>query len=277
MAHSNLLRLIESLRCRLDAGDEMVWERSNDQEFVLRLASPPMAITLQEDTSVDPPKLTVKAESTQPDTPEADRLIADEFLSDQEGYFDVQTLLDSAKQRFASISELLERGAQLLEAESGPVGAVEQPVASAEKEEHSEAKKAEWAKSVTGETVTPPVVPIEEPELVPASEDQTTRFFERIKGNWKRHHEQGFDELAIDELGDVYYRFTEQGQTVSKSPKPAFRLVLISCTPDLAKVEISREAVNGTMRQIEVLRIGETEMIGHAKHDHQLLQYRSVP
>ncbi|MDB5386005.1 MAG: hypothetical protein JWM11_1651, partial [Planctomycetaceae bacterium] len=64
MAHSSLLRLIESLRSRLDAGDEMVWERSGDSGFSLRLPSPAITITVSADEAVEPPILTVTAEST---------------------------------------------------------------------------------------------------------------------------------------------------------------------------------------------------------------------
>jgi ketosteroid isomerase-like protein len=282
MAQASLLRLIESLRSRLDAGDEMIWERSEGEGFVLRLATPPIAITVIEDDAVEPPKFTVTAkaaESADNDANSEERLVSTEFLPDSEGYADVRALCDSAKSRFASISELLEQGANMLEADSGPIGGAEISSEPVEDEDVSEADTTEWAKAVTGDADTAAVVEptTDEPELVSPTEEQVKSFFERIKGNWKRHHEQGFDELAIDGLGDVYYRFTEQGKTVSKSPKPAFRLVLLACTPELSKVELSREAVNGTMRQIEVLRISENEMVGHAKHDHQLLQYRFMP
>jgi ketosteroid isomerase-like protein len=282
MAQASLLRLIESLRSRLDAGDEMIWERSEGEGFVLRLATPPIAITVIEDDAVEPPKFTVTAkaaESADNDANSEERLVSTEFLPDSEGYADVRALCDSAKSRFASISELLEQGANMLEADSGPIGGAEISSEPVEDEDVSEADTTEWAKAVTGDADTAAAVEptTDEPELVSPTEEQVKSFFERIKGNWKRHHEQGFDELAIDGLGDVYYRFTEQGKTVSKSPKPAFRLVLLACTPELSKVELSREAVNGTMRQIEVLRISENEMVGHAKHDHQLLQYRFMP
>jgi hypothetical protein len=280
MAQASLLRLIESLRSRLDAGDEMIWERSEGEGFVLRLVTPPIAITVIEDDAVEPSKFSVTAEaaeSADSDANSQERVVSAEFLPDSEGYTDVRALCDSAKSRFASITELLEQGASILEADSGPIGGADASSVPEVDEDTSEAETAEWAKSVTGGAAAATDTAAEEPELVSPTEEQVKSFFERIKGNWKRHHEQGFDELAIDGLGDVYYRFTEQGKTVSKSPKPAFRLVLLACTPELSKVEVSREAVNGTMRQIEVLRISENEMVGHAKHDHQLLQYRFTP
>lgn len=277
MSNSSLLRLVESLRSRLDAGDEMIWERSPDQEFVLRIPSPAITLKLDEDATADPVKVTVSAESTETEAENEDRFVVDEFSPDSEGYDDVAALLSSAKQRFASIHDVLERGATVLESDSGPIGAVELTTRANETGVVPEADKVEWAKVVTGDDRPADASSKESPVLSEPTEDQVRGFFQRIKGNWKRNHEQGFDELAIDELGDSYYRFTEQGVTVSQSPKPAFHLVLVACAPDLSKVEVAREAVNGTARQVEVLRINDNEMIGHAKHDHQLLQYRRAP
>jgi hypothetical protein len=277
MSNSSLLRLVESLRSRLDAGDEMIWERSPNQEFVLRIPSPAITLKLDEDATVDPSRVTVSAESTEIEAKDEDRLVIGEFLPDSPGYEDVTALLASAKQRFASIHDVLERGAAVLESDSGPIGAADATIRANGNGVDSEADKAEWAKVVTGVDQSADANSKESPVLSEPTDDQVQSFFQRIKGNWKRNHEQGFDELAIDELGDSYYRFTEQGVTVSLSPKPAFHLVLIACAPDLSKVEVAREASNGTARQIEVLRINDNEMIGHAKHDNQLLQYRRAP
>ncbi len=125
--------------------------------------------------------------------------------------------------------------------------------------------------SETIASTQPPSLP---PASVPPSVQQASDFFNCIKGNWHLTYERGTEDLTIDGTGNYFVRTTQRGKTVTQAARPAFRLRLLACDQSLQNVEISKDELNGKVRQIEVLKVSEKELVGFAKHDRHKLHYK---
>jgi hypothetical protein len=110
---------------------------------------------------------------------------------------------------------------------------------------------------------------------------QAQRLFETIAGTWDLLYQKGGkmlpEKLRIDETGNYFVQIGEHGQGVGSANLPKYRLALVSCDPGLRHVEISKQELNGKVKQIEVLTISPTAMEGYAKHDEHKLFYRRKP
>lgn len=244
---SAVLSLAQAL-CKRAAANEVDWAKEGARFFV---ELPDLLLSLSRKGELEDPEPEIVFEV---DTPEGTRIGILQVKARDPGYSDLKQLLDYAEGYSADWDERIMAVARLIERGSGRIGGavVEAPIS---------------------RLASPPPPPPRPTEL------QALAFFEKLAGKWELKFEKrlgsfGTEVLEIDENGN-YFTITHQlgGKDIARTIRPTYRLVLVSCDPGLEHVEVSKEELNGKVRQIEVLAVFPNSMEGYAKHDEHKLVY----
>jgi len=181
------------------------------------------------------------------DTPEGAAIGAFQIKAGDPKYQEMQQLLNSAQSSLTDrLDRILKQAAKSVQETSGPVGGLATPQA----------------------PPTPPPMPPR------PTDEQARQFFEKIAGEWLLDFSRGTETLRIDADGNYFIYPPGRANEGGVTPLLKFRFALNACDRQLEHVEVSKQELNGKVRQVEVLTIRADSMHGYAKHDEHKLSYK---
>lgn len=234
--------LLHSLRNRFESGTKIHWDREGTSEVRLRLPKSKLKIRKEERNAK--PSFLVAALRDDGST------LTEVRIDDQdENFDDARTLYDSAD---SEVQQAIRELIRYVETADHSIGLPHPERARTGPYVSQLPRTGEW---------------------IDATAESTAGFLAKIAGEWVLRFRGKSESIVIDETGG--YRILLSAKGV-RFDKPTFRVRLISCVPDLSRVEILKEEIDGSREYPEALNVSENEMVGFNLKDGHRLVYKRV-